>query len=218
MITYLMNICRKRDWRDVVEVPHSFLNRFCWFKDSSNVAFGVTNLMPYLKIWVDQMKLRDQIKQRRQVSCRKFESRVGKTWLSISVSSNGLVCLFQPEEMTRLRSLNRQLQIDIDCTLKETDLLQSRGIHECTHTYTFLQTTLWSVLLIYFKALILKEPGPEADRVRSGVMDETPSRCILIHLSETTSWCTLGHAWPLLGHCTVFGCFFITWLTVASPV
>ncbi|XP_054645139.1 TGF-beta-activated kinase 1 and MAP3K7-binding protein 3 [Dunckerocampus dactyliophorus] len=33
----------------------------------------------------------------------------------------------RPEEMTRLRSLNRQLQIDIDCTLKETDLLQSRG-------------------------------------------------------------------------------------------
>lgn len=33
----------------------------------------------------------------------------------------------RPEEMTRLRNLNRQLQIDIDCTLKETDLLQSRG-------------------------------------------------------------------------------------------
>uniref|UniRef100_A0A1A8CAQ2 TGF-beta activated kinase 1/MAP3K7 binding protein 3 n=1 Tax=Nothobranchius kadleci TaxID=1051664 RepID=A0A1A8CAQ2_NOTKA len=33
----------------------------------------------------------------------------------------------KPEEMTRLRSLNRQLQIDIDCTLKEMDLLQSRG-------------------------------------------------------------------------------------------
>ncbi|XP_069006136.1 TGF-beta-activated kinase 1 and MAP3K7-binding protein 3 isoform X2 [Embiotoca jacksoni] len=33
----------------------------------------------------------------------------------------------RPEEMTRLRSLNRQLQIDIDCTLKETDLLRSRG-------------------------------------------------------------------------------------------
>ncbi|XP_037554006.1 TGF-beta-activated kinase 1 and MAP3K7-binding protein 3 [Nematolebias whitei] len=33
----------------------------------------------------------------------------------------------KPEEMTVLRSLNRQLQIDIDCTLKETDLLQSRG-------------------------------------------------------------------------------------------
>jgi len=29
--------------------------------------------------------------------------------------------------MTRIRSQNRQLQIDIDCTLKETDLLQSRG-------------------------------------------------------------------------------------------
>ncbi|KAG9349620.1 hypothetical protein JZ751_028068 [Albula glossodonta] len=33
----------------------------------------------------------------------------------------------RPDDMTRLRSLNRQLQIDIDCTLKETDLLQSRG-------------------------------------------------------------------------------------------
>ncbi|KAM9320786.1 TGF-beta-activated kinase 1 and MAP3K7-binding protein 3 isoform 2-T2 [Gastrophryne carolinensis] len=33
-----------------------------------------------------------------------------------------------PEEMTRLRSLNRQLQINIDCTLKEVDLLQSRGV------------------------------------------------------------------------------------------
>nr|XP_033805201.1 TGF-beta-activated kinase 1 and MAP3K7-binding protein 3 isoform X2 [Geotrypetes seraphini]XP_033805202.1 TGF-beta-activated kinase 1 and MAP3K7-binding protein 3 isoform X2 [Geotrypetes seraphini] len=33
-----------------------------------------------------------------------------------------------PEEMTRLRCLNRQLQINIDCTLKEVDLLQSRGI------------------------------------------------------------------------------------------
>ncbi|XP_008934244.1 PREDICTED: TGF-beta-activated kinase 1 and MAP3K7-binding protein 3-like [Merops nubicus] len=29
--------------------------------------------------------------------------------------------------MTRLRSLNRQLQINVDCTLKEVDLLQSRG-------------------------------------------------------------------------------------------
>ncbi|KAM4738575.1 TGF-beta-activated kinase 1 and MAP3K7-binding protein 3 isoform 2-T2 [Anableps anableps] len=33
----------------------------------------------------------------------------------------------RPEEITRLRTHNRQLQIDIDCTLKETDLLQSRG-------------------------------------------------------------------------------------------
>ncbi|CAJ0923980.1 unnamed protein product [Ranitomeya imitator] len=33
-----------------------------------------------------------------------------------------------PEEMTRLRSLNRQLQINIDCTLKEVDVLQSRGV------------------------------------------------------------------------------------------
>ncbi|KAM9357612.1 TGF-beta-activated kinase 1 and MAP3K7-binding protein 3 isoform 3-T3 [Symphorus nematophorus] len=36
----------------------------------------------------------------------------------------------RPEEMTRLRSLNRQLQIDIDCTLKETDLLQSRELEQ----------------------------------------------------------------------------------------
>ncbi|XP_061634856.1 TGF-beta-activated kinase 1 and MAP3K7-binding protein 3 isoform X1 [Phyllopteryx taeniolatus] len=41
------------------------------------------------------------------------------------VSSSNLIP--RPEEMTRLRSLNRQLQIDIDCSLKETDLLQSRG-------------------------------------------------------------------------------------------
>lgn len=33
----------------------------------------------------------------------------------------------RPEEITRVRTQNRQLQIDIDCTLKETDLLQSRG-------------------------------------------------------------------------------------------
>ncbi|CAH2223158.1 TGF-beta-activated kinase 1 and MAP3K7-binding 3 isoform X1 [Pelobates cultripes] len=33
-----------------------------------------------------------------------------------------------PEEMTRLRGLNRQLQINVDCTLKEVDLLQSRGM------------------------------------------------------------------------------------------
>lgn len=39
----------------------------------------------------------------------------------------------QPEEMTVLRNQNRQLQIDIDCTLKETDLLQSRGTHSHTH-------------------------------------------------------------------------------------
>ncbi|XP_041127891.1 TGF-beta-activated kinase 1 and MAP3K7-binding protein 3-like isoform X1 [Polyodon spathula] len=32
-----------------------------------------------------------------------------------------------PEDMTRLRSQNRQLQINIDCTLKEIDLLKSRG-------------------------------------------------------------------------------------------
>ncbi|XP_063057704.1 TGF-beta-activated kinase 1 and MAP3K7-binding protein 3 isoform X2 [Engraulis encrasicolus] len=33
----------------------------------------------------------------------------------------------RPEEMTRLRSLNRRLQIDIDCSLKETDLLQGQS-------------------------------------------------------------------------------------------
>ncbi|KAL8190367.1 UNVERIFIED_CONTAM: TGF-beta-activated kinase 1 and MAP3K7-binding protein 3 [Gekko kuhli] len=33
-----------------------------------------------------------------------------------------------PDEMTRLRSMNRQLQINVDCTQKEIDLLQSRGI------------------------------------------------------------------------------------------
>ena len=71
--------------------------------------------------------------------------------------------------MTRLRSLNRQLQIDIDCTLKETDLLQSRGIYTHTHTHThthrwtLLHINLWSVPLIYLKALILKEPSPEAE-------------------------------------------------------
>ncbi|XP_070606697.1 TGF-beta-activated kinase 1 and MAP3K7-binding protein 3 isoform X4 [Erythrolamprus reginae] len=36
-------------------------------------------------------------------------------------------CMLQPEEMTRLRSMNRQLQINVDCTQKEIDLLQSRG-------------------------------------------------------------------------------------------
>ncbi|XP_029285523.1 TGF-beta-activated kinase 1 and MAP3K7-binding protein 3 [Cottoperca gobio] len=41
------------------------------------------------------------------------------------VNSSSLIP--RPEEMTRMRTLNRQLQIDIDCTLKETDLLQSRG-------------------------------------------------------------------------------------------
>ncbi|XP_027009916.1 TGF-beta-activated kinase 1 and MAP3K7-binding protein 3 isoform X3 [Tachysurus fulvidraco] len=37
-------------------------------------------------------------------------------------------CLIpRPEDMTRVRTQNRQLQINIDCTLKETDLLQSKG-------------------------------------------------------------------------------------------
>ncbi|XP_070606695.1 TGF-beta-activated kinase 1 and MAP3K7-binding protein 3 isoform X2 [Erythrolamprus reginae] len=35
--------------------------------------------------------------------------------------------ILTPEEMTRLRSMNRQLQINVDCTQKEIDLLQSRG-------------------------------------------------------------------------------------------
>lgn len=89
-------MCRKRDWRDVVEVPQGFLDMFCWFKGSSNVAFGVTNLMPHLKIRVEQIKLLDQIKQRQRVSCRKFESRVGKTWLSIFVSSSSCA-FFRPK-------------------------------------------------------------------------------------------------------------------------
>ncbi|TRY95200.1 hypothetical protein DNTS_010012 [Danionella cerebrum] len=41
------------------------------------------------------------------------------------VNSNSFIP--RPEEMTRIRSQNRRLQIDIDCTLKEKDLLQSRG-------------------------------------------------------------------------------------------
>ncbi|XP_023259227.1 TGF-beta-activated kinase 1 and MAP3K7-binding protein 3-like isoform X2 [Seriola lalandi dorsalis] len=69
----------------------------------------------------------------------------------------------RPEEMTRLRSLNRQLQIDIDCTLKETDLLQSR------------------------------EPSPEADRVGSKVMDGAPSHCIQMQHSNMTGWSVTGH-------------------------
>ncbi|XP_064329770.1 TGF-beta-activated kinase 1 and MAP3K7-binding protein 3 isoform X2 [Phalacrocorax carbo] len=41
------------------------------------------------------------------------------------------------EEMTRLRSLNRQLQINVDCTLKEVDLLQSRGNFDPKATCNF---------------------------------------------------------------------------------
>lgn len=41
------------------------------------------------------------------------------------VNSSGFIS--RPEEITRVRTQNRQLQIDIDCTLKETDLLQSTG-------------------------------------------------------------------------------------------
>uniref|UniRef100_A0A8D0GX75 TGF-beta activated kinase 1 (MAP3K7) binding protein 3 n=1 Tax=Sphenodon punctatus TaxID=8508 RepID=A0A8D0GX75_SPHPU len=43
----------------------------------------------------------------------------------------------EPEEMTRLRSLNRQLQINVDCTLKEVDLLQSRGNFDPKATSNF---------------------------------------------------------------------------------
>nr|XP_013048140.2 TGF-beta-activated kinase 1 and MAP3K7-binding protein 3 isoform X3 [Anser cygnoides] len=43
----------------------------------------------------------------------------------------------QPEEMTKLRSLNRQLQINVDCTLKEVDLLQSRGNFDPKATCNF---------------------------------------------------------------------------------
>ncbi|XP_021263933.1 TGF-beta-activated kinase 1 and MAP3K7-binding protein 3 isoform X4 [Numida meleagris] len=42
-----------------------------------------------------------------------------------------------PEEMTKLRSLNRQLQINVDCTLKEVDLLQSRGNFDPKATCNF---------------------------------------------------------------------------------
>ncbi|XP_075286247.1 TGF-beta-activated kinase 1 and MAP3K7-binding protein 3 isoform X3 [Opisthocomus hoazin] len=42
-----------------------------------------------------------------------------------------------PDEMTRLRSLNRQLQINVDCTLKEVDLLQSRGNFDPKATCNF---------------------------------------------------------------------------------
>ncbi|KAJ3599330.1 hypothetical protein NHX12_033293 [Muraenolepis orangiensis] len=41
------------------------------------------------------------------------------------VNSTGLIP--GPEEMKRLLNVNRQLKIDINCTLKETDLLRSRG-------------------------------------------------------------------------------------------
>ncbi|XP_054665432.1 TGF-beta-activated kinase 1 and MAP3K7-binding protein 3 isoform X6 [Grus americana] len=41
------------------------------------------------------------------------------------------------EEMTRLRSHNRQLQINVDCTLKEVDLLQSRGNFDPKATCNF---------------------------------------------------------------------------------
>ncbi|XP_050792526.1 TGF-beta-activated kinase 1 and MAP3K7-binding protein 3 isoform X5 [Gopherus flavomarginatus] len=45
-----------------------------------------------------------------------------------------------PEEMTRLRSLNRQLQINVDCTLKEVDLLQSRGNFDLKAMSNFYDT------------------------------------------------------------------------------
>ncbi|XP_072901750.1 TGF-beta-activated kinase 1 and MAP3K7-binding protein 3 isoform X9 [Hemitrygon akajei] len=54
-----------------------------------------------------------------------------------------------PEEMTRFRSLNRQLQIDIDCTLKEIDLLQSRGFH-CDAFVTLLNP-FFSVFITGFE-------------------------------------------------------------------
>lgn len=57
-------------------------------------------------------------------------------WEWANQTGSCVYCL-QPEEMTRLRSQNRQLQIDIDCTLKETDLLQSRGMHTSLHTNAF---------------------------------------------------------------------------------
>nr|XP_020646664.1 TGF-beta-activated kinase 1 and MAP3K7-binding protein 3 isoform X3 [Pogona vitticeps] len=45
--------------------------------------------------------------------------------------------LRRPEEMTRLRSMNRQLQINVDCTQKEIDLLQSRGNFDPKATSNF---------------------------------------------------------------------------------
>ncbi|TTM04437.1 TGF-beta-activated kinase 1 and MAP3K7-binding protein 3 [Bagarius yarrelli] len=42
-------------------------------------------------------------------------------------SSSGSDDYAYTQEITRVRTQNRQLQIDIDCTLKETDLLQSTG-------------------------------------------------------------------------------------------
>lgn len=69
-------------------------------------------------------------------------------WEWANQSGSCAYCL-QPEEMTRLRSQNRQLQIDIDCTLKETDLLQSRGMHtslahKCIPTRSF-EVCLWFI-------------------------------------------------------------------------
>ncbi|XP_072901748.1 TGF-beta-activated kinase 1 and MAP3K7-binding protein 3 isoform X7 [Hemitrygon akajei] len=58
-----------------------------------------------------------------------------------------------PEEMTRFRSLNRQLQIDIDCTLKEIDLLQSRGFH-CDAFVTLLNP-FFSVFITGFEEAVL---------------------------------------------------------------
>lgn len=141
---------------------------------------------------------------------------MGNIWLSIFVESNWLVCFhrLQPEEMTRLRSLNRQLQIDIDCTLKETDLLQSRGMQTHTHKCTFLQIKLWSVSLIYFKALILKEPRPEADRLGSKVMDESPSHCIQMQRSKTTGRSITG---PVTG-LTLIGPLHSVWLVLVNYV
>lgn len=79
----------------------------------------------------------------------------------------------QPEEMTRLRSLNRKLQIDIDCTLKETDLLQSRGTcAQQTHTLVHIATHKPLKCDSHLKALILIEPSIDANRVESKVMDK----------------------------------------------
>lgn len=87
----------------------------------------------------------------------------------------------QPEEMTRLRSMNRQLQIDIDCTLKETDLLQSRGIqyvqahtraYACEHTHKIGNSTHKPLKCASdLFASISEEPRPGAERAGSKVMD-----------------------------------------------
>lgn len=77
------------------------------------------------------------------------------------------MCLrwLQPEEMTRLRSQNRKLQIDIDCTLKEIDLLQSRGTHTHTahaHTLMHIPAQTFEVCLDLFESIDLEIAKPSS--------------------------------------------------------